>query len=174
VVEPDDEITGVEGHSRPIASQADREQVLGALEAAFVQGRLTKDEFDHRVGQALATYAELDTLTADIPARWIETQPPKPARESHNRKVIQRGTAVGAGIYVQLAQVSSGQSRTLWITRVAWSAASTGIICPIPKLTVRDRKIRLPTAGMQVEMRVASPRPSVGVSGTPGTCQDRL
>jgi Domain of unknown function (DUF1707) len=97
VVEPGDEITGVEGHSRLIASQADRQQVLDALKAAFAQGRLTKDEFDHRVGQALATYAELDALTADIPARWIETQPPKPARESHNRKLIQRGTAAGAG-----------------------------------------------------------------------------
>ena len=97
MVEPEDEITGVGGHRRLIASQADREQVLDALKTAFVHGRLTKDEFDHRVGQALATYAELDALTADIPARWIETQPPKPARESHNRKVIQRGTAAGAG-----------------------------------------------------------------------------
>jgi hypothetical protein len=86
----------VEGHSRLIVSQADREQILEALKAAFVQGRLTKDELDHRVGQALATYAELDALTADIPARWRETQPPKPARESRNRKVIQRGTAAGA------------------------------------------------------------------------------
>ena len=40
--------------SRLIASQADRGQVLDALKAAFVQGRLTKAEFDHRVGQALA------------------------------------------------------------------------------------------------------------------------
>ena len=57
---------GAGGHSRLIASQADREQVLDALKAAFVQGRLTKAEFDHRVGQALASYAELDALTADI------------------------------------------------------------------------------------------------------------
>jgi len=44
-----------------------REQVIAALKAAFVQGRLTKDEFDHRVSRALAMYAELDALTADIP-----------------------------------------------------------------------------------------------------------
>ena len=56
------------GHLR--ASHADREQVIGTLKAAFVQGRLTKDEFDLRVGQTLAarTYAELAALTADLPA----------------------------------------------------------------------------------------------------------
>jgi hypothetical protein len=44
--------------------------VIGTLKAAFVQGRLVKDEFDLRVGQALAprTYAELAALTADLPA----------------------------------------------------------------------------------------------------------
>src|SRR5262249_10323450 len=52
---PGDEIaagTGDRGHLR--ASHTDREQVIGTLKAAFVQGRLVKDEFDLRVGQALA------------------------------------------------------------------------------------------------------------------------
>ena len=58
---------GDRGHLR--ASHADREQVVGTLKTAFVQGRLTKDELDLRMGQALAsrTYAELAALTADIP-----------------------------------------------------------------------------------------------------------
>jgi len=52
------------------ASHADREQVIEILKAAFVQGRLTKDQFDARVDQALAsrTYADLTALTADLPA----------------------------------------------------------------------------------------------------------
>jgi DNA-binding beta-propeller fold protein YncE len=56
------------GHLR--ASHADRERVIAALKAAFVQGRLTKDEFDSRVGRVLGsrTYAELTALTAGIPA----------------------------------------------------------------------------------------------------------
>jgi len=56
------------GHFR--ASHADRERVIASLKAAFIQGRLTKDEFDSRVGRALGsrTYAELAALTADIPA----------------------------------------------------------------------------------------------------------
>ena len=39
---------GGRGHLR--ASHADREQVIGTLKAAFVQGMLGKDEFDLRVG----------------------------------------------------------------------------------------------------------------------------
>ena len=57
------------GHLR--ASDADRERMTSTLKAAFVQGRLTKDEFDARIGQALAsrTYAELAAVTAGIPVR---------------------------------------------------------------------------------------------------------
>src|SRR5215475_7905417 len=52
------------------ASHADREQVIGTLKAAFVQGRLTRDELDARVDRVYAsrTYAELGEVTADIPA----------------------------------------------------------------------------------------------------------
>jgi len=75
----------------------DREQVIDALKTAYVDGRLDRDEFDLRVGKALATYAELDALTADIPAEPAAAPLAEPARQSHNKKVIQRGTAVGAG-----------------------------------------------------------------------------
>ena len=65
---PDDLAAAASGHLR--ASRADREQVIAVLKTAFVQDRLAKDEFDHRVGQVLAsrTYAQLAELTADIPA----------------------------------------------------------------------------------------------------------
>jgi len=71
------------GRGRLRASHADRDRVLDVLKAAFVQGRLTKDELDVRVGQTFAsrTYAELDALTADIPVGLIGAQPPrKPVR----------------------------------------------------------------------------------------------
>jgi hypothetical protein len=57
------------------ASDADREQVLGVLKAAFVQGRLTKDELDKRAGHALTagSNADLAALTADL------HQPPRPS-----------------------------------------------------------------------------------------------
>jgi hypothetical protein len=58
------------------ASHVAREQTIDVLKAAFVQGRLTMDEFDARVDQALAsrTYAELATVTADLPAGLTGTQ----------------------------------------------------------------------------------------------------
>jgi hypothetical protein len=58
-------------------SHADREQAIDVLKAAFVQGRLTKDEFDLRVGQVFAsrTYAGLDALTVGIPDGVSSAQP---------------------------------------------------------------------------------------------------
>ncbi len=69
MTEPSDPMAAAgRGHMR--ASHADRERVIDTLKAAFVQGRLTKDELDQRVGQAFAskTYAELAALSADLPA----------------------------------------------------------------------------------------------------------
>ena len=89
---PGDEIAaGAGGRGRLRASHADREQVISVLKAAFVQGRLDRDEFDLRVGQALAsrTHAELDALTADIPAGLTGIQrSPEFVPESANRKVV--------------------------------------------------------------------------------------
>jgi hypothetical protein len=63
------------GHLR--ASHADREQVIDTLKAAFVQGRLTKGEFDTRIAQVFAAriYVELAVITADLPARPAAVQP---------------------------------------------------------------------------------------------------
>jgi hypothetical protein len=76
-----------------------REQVIAALKTAYVQGRLTKDEFELRVGQALAMYAELDALTADIPAAApAVASRSEVARQAANKKMIQQGTAGAAGL----------------------------------------------------------------------------
>ena len=87
---PGDEIAaGASGRSRLRASHADREQVIEVLKAAFVQERLDRDEFDLRVGRALAsrTYADLAALTVDITsARLTRARPPEPAREPANKK----------------------------------------------------------------------------------------
>jgi Domain of unknown function (DUF1707) len=69
MTEPPDPMAAT-GRDHIRASHADREHVIDTLKAAFVQGRLTKDEFDQRVGQAFdsKTYAELAALSADLPA----------------------------------------------------------------------------------------------------------
>ena len=99
---PADEIAARQGRWR--ASHADREQVISALKAAFVQGRLTADELDERVGQALAarTYAELAALTTDLPAdptpalQPAPAPPPAPARRPQN-PAARRAVKAGAG-----------------------------------------------------------------------------
>ena len=65
------------GRGRLRAGYADREQVVGALKVAYVEGRLTEDEFDARLGQVYTsrTYAELAEVTADIPTGLTGIQP---------------------------------------------------------------------------------------------------
>jgi len=81
--EPRDQIPAGLGRGHLRACHADREQVIGVLKAAFVQGRLGKDELTARVGQALAarTCADLAELTADLPAGLVAAEPSyQPAR----------------------------------------------------------------------------------------------
>jgi Domain of unknown function (DUF1707) len=69
---PGDQTSAAEGqgHGDLRASHADRERVIGTLKAAYVEGRLTEDELDARVGQVYAsrTYAELAKVTAEVTA----------------------------------------------------------------------------------------------------------
>ena len=85
------------------ASRADRERVIDLLKTAFVQGRLARDEFDTRVGRALAsrTYAELAAVTADIPAALIEAVPLRLPVRTRGR--VPLNTAVTAGACVGVA-----------------------------------------------------------------------
>jgi hypothetical protein len=111
MAEPGDETAAdAGGHSHLRASHADREQVIDMLKAAFVQGRLARDEFGLRVGQALAsqTYADLAALTADIPAGLTGTQPPEPARKPANKQAVTAVACVSAawtGIWIPLVIV---------------------------------------------------------------------
>jgi hypothetical protein len=51
------------------ASTADRDRSIEVLKSSFVEGRLTQDELDLRLGQALVSrfFAELMSITADLP-----------------------------------------------------------------------------------------------------------
>jgi hypothetical protein len=73
----DETAAGARGRGHLRASHADREQAIEVLKAAFVQGRLTKGEFDARVGQGFAsrTYVELAAVTADLPAAPAVARP---------------------------------------------------------------------------------------------------
>ena len=78
---PGDQTSAAEGqgHGDLRASHADRERVISTLKAAYVEGRLTEDELDARVGQVYAsrTYAELTAVTADIPTELTAARSPR-------------------------------------------------------------------------------------------------
>lgn len=84
-----------------MAGYAERERVLVALKTAFTDGRLDKDEFELRVGQVLAAYAEVDSLIADIPAAMepalAPAAPARPDREPDNMGLAVRAAGTGAG-----------------------------------------------------------------------------
>ena len=52
------------------ACDADRDRVVEHLNVAYSEGRLSKDEYDGRLENALSarTYADLDQIVADLPA----------------------------------------------------------------------------------------------------------
>jgi hypothetical protein len=86
VITGSDEEAGA-GDGRLRAADADREHVIDLLKAAFVAGRLTKDELGARAGRALTaqTYAELAVLTDDIPAGPPAASPPRPSARPRSR-----------------------------------------------------------------------------------------
>jgi hypothetical protein len=66
-------------HARMRACDADRERTADLLRTAFVEGRLSQDELDERLGLVYTarTYADLATQTADLPLqRPLPAMPP--------------------------------------------------------------------------------------------------
>src|SRR5215471_2027808 len=101
---------GAGGRGDLRACHADREQVIGVLKAAFVQGRLGKDELTVRVGQALAarTNADLATLTADLPAGPAVAGPSyQPASARAPRPVLAAAWVMCLGAALTLADAAT-------------------------------------------------------------------
>jgi uncharacterized protein DUF1707 len=100
------------------ASHADRDQAIDRLKAAFVQGRLSKDELETRAAQAFSarTYADLSPLTADLPAEPPAKPSGQPAPQP--RRPVHPSIKVGAGV---LALVT-----TAWIILAIVTGAPAG------------------------------------------------
>jgi hypothetical protein len=91
------------GHLR--VSHPEREQVIGVLKAAFVQGMLAKEEFDLRVGQAFGsrTRAELTALTADLPSGLAAARAPQPAPAEGEPRIPRPGLVLSVATVVYAA-----------------------------------------------------------------------
>ena len=96
---PGDDVAAGRGHLR--ASDADREQVIEVLKAAFAHGGLAKDEFEARIGQTFGsqTYAEL----ADVTAGLTRAQPVRTPTGAQAGKAAVRGPAGPARARVKKA-----------------------------------------------------------------------
>ena len=120
--------TGPEDHGRAAAArrgqlraaQADREDVIDALKAAFVAGRLTEDEFEARVGQAFAsrTHADLAAITADIPAAPVAARP---------ARMPDRVVAWGTGVIIAAAALG-GAVLVGGSALILWAITMTGVL----------------------------------------------
>jgi hypothetical protein len=123
------------------ASHADREHVIDVLKAAFVQGRLTKDELEARAGQTFAarTYADLAALTADLPAgltvaRAARRPARAPAPPPVTKAVLACAGAATAPALTLIAIATDSESLAKWVFLVAvvyivaWLAAGAQML----------------------------------------------
>ena len=134
--------TGPEDHGRAAASrrgqlraaQADREDAIDALKAAYVAGRLTEDEFEARVGQAFAsrTNADLATVTADIPVALV---PVRPAR------MPDRVVAWGTGVIIAAAALG-GAMLIGGSALILWAVTMTGVLLFTVSVLLNERQER--------------------------------
>jgi hypothetical protein len=170
----DERAAGRAGRSRLRASHADREQVVDTLKDAFVQGRLTKDEFDSRVGHALAarTYADLATLNADLPAMPPAARPsrkpvpprkPVPARPAdttvkNGARVIAVTTVITGGVWAG-ALLSQTDSQALGGLVFAFTFLWFGILMLVGSVMLESR---LQTRSGRNQQAAGPPHPCSG------------
>ncbi len=163
---PGDEMAaGAAGRGRLRASHADREQVIDTLKAAFVQGRLSKDELDMRVGQALAsrTYADLDMVSADIPAGVVAAPPLAPARAQAWKPITTRVKVVAWSAWViPLAGLLAAGNVTLFVLSAFALIVAAAVAWGVTVETWEQRRSRgqLPQAPPPGASGQASPRPA--------------
>jgi hypothetical protein len=143
------------------ASRADREQVVETLKAAFVEDRLTKDEFDGRVAGALAsrTHADLAALTADLPVEPPTIRPPRKSVQSRPKNpTVRSGARVIAATSVLTGAVWAGAvlsqadaqvwGALVWTLTMLW----LGIVILVGSVMIESRRQersddQLPPAG---------------------------
>jgi|HubBroStandDraft_1064217.scaffolds.fasta_scaffold409210_1 hypothetical protein len=131
------------------AADADREQVIGMLKVAFVQGRLTKDELELRVGQTFTarTYAELAAVTADIPTGQIAAQPVRRPARAKGWPPLNSSAKTSIGVISAAIVVTVA----LWL--IAWSAGSGAILAGAIFATGTDLVIMCAAGARMLEAR---------------------
>jgi hypothetical protein len=142
--------------------------VIEALKTAFVRGRLTKDEFVARMGQALngRTYGDLSALTADLPAEPAVAGP-APAVPALRQPMASAAAVAGVFLVIAVAamlgigQLASGLSgpdpHAAWIGELlllfifsvatALSALGIGVVVSVERRRSRRQLPPRPGSG---------------------------
>jgi hypothetical protein len=121
-------------------SDADRDQAAEVLREAAGQGRLTLDELDQRLDQAYAakTYADLDTVTRDLPA--VGTAAPAAIGGQHDARI--GGTP---GSKISIAVMSEARRSGQWVvpsTYVAF-AFMGGVVLDLRQARFSEREVTI-------------------------------
>lgn len=148
-----------DGYGRMRTSRADREQAIDTLKAAYVQGRLTKNELDDRLGRALVplTQAELTALTEDLPDGLAAARRPRGAGQGGQGMARpQESNAAKAGVFTTLvagmmmvSAVGNGIANPLHVLAVVllfspvWMLALGGLLLLHSRMEARGAR-RLP------------------------------
>jgi len=95
------------------AADVDRDRVAAVLNAAYADGRLSKDEYDARLETTLSarTYFELDQLVADLPAAPASSV--SPARTAVDAPVAATNGLAVASLVCGLGQCVFGPLTTI-------------------------------------------------------------
>jgi uncharacterized protein DUF1707/uncharacterized protein DUF4190 len=108
------------GHERGLrttmrAADADRDRVAEYLGAAYSEGRLSKDEYDARLENALSarTYADLDQLVTDLPAAQAAAVPPVVKTATVVTPVTKTNGLAIASLACGIAQFAFGPMATI-------------------------------------------------------------
>jgi hypothetical protein len=128
-----------DARARLRTSHADRNQAIDRLKAAFVHGRLTKDELVARTAQAYSarTYADLAALTADLPAEPAAAKPPAQPVPAQPRRPVHPSIKVGAGVLVLMMAVWTILAILLGLSGVAFVVAPLIVlVLGVPAATV--------------------------------------
>jgi DUF1707 SHOCT-like domain len=124
-----------------LASNADRERVVGRLAEAHVEGRLTVEELDELTGRAHAarTLADLDVVVAGLPrppAPAPPAAPPAPRQGGYSGGQIAAGAALTVivpagwliGLIVALALLRGEQLPERRMLLRAWALACAVVL----------------------------------------------
>jgi Domain of unknown function (DUF1707) len=99
-------------------ADADRERVSDELREHLVDGRLTQEEFEERLGLAYRarTRADLDALTGDLPLSPAGVQRALVQRRAHlRRRLLQEsGGALAVSLLCVAIWAASGASGSFW------------------------------------------------------------